>query len=113
MCARINVEPLTAGRTNQPSRKRPGSAPQRGESEANALYVGEPDRLLREVAPAGVLEAADALRSGRGLIEDTARNVVREIGNGYPDAGLSTGIGQTLTKTIDAQPCSSRLSRPT
>jgi len=59
---------------------------------ADALYIGEPDRLFREVALADVLEAAAlALRSGRGLIGDTAGDVVREIWRSYPNAGLKGG----------------------
>jgi hypothetical protein len=39
-----------------------------------------------------VLEAAaQALRSGRGLIGDTAVDVVREIWNCYPGANLQNG----------------------
>jgi hypothetical protein len=57
-----------------------------------ALNLGETERLLREVALAGVLEtAAQALRSGRGLIGDGAGDVVREIWNSYPGAGLRIG----------------------
>jgi hypothetical protein len=56
---------------------------------ADALYLGETDRLFREVALAGVLEsAAQVLRTGRGLIGDGAGDVVREIWNSYPNAGL-------------------------
>lgn len=56
---------------------------------ADALYFGETERLLREVALAGVLEAAAvALRSGRGLVGGTADDVVREILHSYPGALL-------------------------
>lgn len=59
---------------------------------ADALYVGETERLLREVALAGVLEAAaQGLRSGRGLIGNSAADVVREIWNSYPNAGIKVG----------------------
>ena len=59
---------------------------------ANALYLGETEWLFSEVALAGVLEAAaQALRRGRGLIGDTAGDVVREIWNSYPGAGLKGG----------------------
>jgi hypothetical protein len=55
-------------------------------------YVGETDRLFREVGLAGVLEAAaQALRSGRGLIGVGAGDVVREIWHSYPNAGLKGG----------------------
>jgi hypothetical protein len=44
---------------------------------------------LREVALAGVLElAAQALRSGQGLIGDTAADLVRKIWHSYPNAGF-------------------------
>ena len=44
---------------------------------------------MLEVALAGVLEAAAlALRSGRGLIGDSAAEIVREIRLCYPGAGL-------------------------
>lgn len=91
-----------------------GISPEEAKAVAEALQSGETERLVREIALAGTLEsAAQVLRSGRGLIGDSAGDVVREIWNSYPGAGLSTGIRQTLAKTIDAQPCSSRLSRPT
>jgi hypothetical protein len=58
---------------------------------AEALYLGEAERLLREVALAGVLEAgALALRSGRGLIGDAVAAVVREIQLCYPGARLNS-----------------------
>lgn len=56
---------------------------------ANAVYLGETERLFRAVALADVLElSAKALRSGQGLIGDTAGDVVREIWHCYPGAGL-------------------------
>jgi hypothetical protein len=59
---------------------------------ADALYPGETERLLREVRLAGVLEAAaQVLRGGRGLTGDGAGDVVREICNSYPGAGLKIG----------------------
>ena len=55
---------------------------------ADAFNVGETERLLREVTLAGVLEAAaQALRSGCGLIGDGASDV-REIWHNYPGAGI-------------------------
>jgi hypothetical protein len=75
-----------------------GISHEEAKAVANALYVGETERLLREVALAGVLEmAAQALRSGRRLIGDDAGDVVREIWNSYPAAGL--GIGGTSEQT--------------
>lgn len=54
----------------------------------DALYLGKTDRLPQEVALPDVLElAAKALRSGQGLIGDTAA-VVREVWHSYPGAGL-------------------------
>jgi len=59
---------------------------------AEAVYIGETDRLFHEVALAGVLEAAaQVLRSGNGLIGDSAGDVVREIWHSYPNAGLKEG----------------------
>jgi hypothetical protein len=59
---------------------------------AHALYLGETKRLFQEVALAGVLEAAaQALRTGRGLIGDCAGDVVGEISRSYPNAGLKGG----------------------
>jgi len=67
---------------------------------ANALYLGETERLFREVALAGVFEAAaEALRSGTGLIGDTAGDVVREIWHSYPGAGLKGG---TQPRAVDS-----------
>jgi len=65
---------------------------------ADALYVGETERLFREVALAGVLEAAaHALRSGRGLIGDGAADLMREIRHNYPNAGLGGGEADQST----------------
>jgi hypothetical protein len=48
--------------------------------------------LFREVALAGVLEsAANALRTRRGLIGETAADLVREIWHCYPNAGIKVG----------------------
>ena len=69
-----------------------GISPEETRAVANALYIGETDRLFREVALAGVLEAAaQALRTGRGLIGDSAGDVAREIWHSYPNAGLKGG----------------------
>ena len=71
-----------------------GTGISRDEAEAiaEAVYLDETERLLREVALAGVLEAAaQALRTGRGLIGDGAGDVVREIWHSYPNAGLNGG----------------------
>jgi hypothetical protein len=65
---------------------------------AEALYLGETERLLREVALAGVLEAAAlALRSGRGLIGDGAADLMREIRHCYPGAGFGAGDADRKT----------------
>jgi hypothetical protein len=69
-----------------------GISPDEAKAVANAINTGETDRLFREVALAGVLEAAaEALRSGRGLIGDGAGDVVREIWHNYPGAGVNLG----------------------
>jgi len=69
-----------------------GVSPAEARAVADALYLGETERLLREVALAGVLEAAAvALRSGRGLVGDGAADVVREIWQSFPNAGLKAG----------------------
>ena len=69
-----------------------GISHEEAKAVANANDLGETDRLFREVALAGVFEtAAQALRSGRGLIGDAAGDVVREIWNCYPGAGLKIG----------------------
>ena len=66
-----------------------GISPEEATAIGDALYVGETDRLFREVALAAVLEAAaHSLRSGRGLIGDAAGDVVREVWNCYPGARL-------------------------
>jgi hypothetical protein len=68
-----------------------GISHEEAKAVAEALQSGETDRLFQEVALAGVLEtAAQTLRSGRGLIGDGAGDVVREIWNSSPGAGLST-----------------------
>jgi hypothetical protein len=62
-----------------------GISPEETSAVANAINMGETDRLFREVALAGVLEAAaQILRSGRGLIGDTAADLVREIWHSFP-----------------------------
>jgi len=71
-----------------------GISHEEAKAVANAIDLGETDRLFREVGLAGVLEAAaQALRTGRGLIGDGAGDVVREIWHSYPDAGLMSAKG--------------------
>lgn len=80
---------------------------------ANALYVGETEQLLREVALAGVLEAAaQALRSGHGLIGDGASDVIDEIWNCYPGAGLRTGGTQPPSAAGFDEPQTLKDERP-
>ena len=68
-----------------------GIRPEEAKVVADAIYLGETERLFREVALAGVLEAAaHALRSGRGLIGDGAGDLMREIQHNYPNVGLGT-----------------------
>jgi MoxR-like ATPase len=68
-----------------------GISPEQARAIAKALYFGETDRLFREVGLADVLEAAaQALRSGEGLVGDTAADVVREIWHCYPGAAMNS-----------------------
>src|SRR5271157_84662 len=69
-----------------------GISPEEARAVSNAINMGETERLLREVALAGVLEAAaEALRRGRSLIGDTAADLVREILQSFPEAGFGAG----------------------
>jgi len=69
-----------------------GVNPEEAKAVADALYRGETERLFREVALAGVLEAAaHALRSGHGLIGNAAADVIREIWDSYPNSGFNGG----------------------
>ena len=62
-----------------------GISHEEAKAVVDALRFGETERLFREVALAGVLEAAaQALRSGRGLIGDAAADLVREIWHSFP-----------------------------
>jgi len=86
------IEMYEGGATESAVANVTGIRPEEAGTVAEALNLGEAERLLREVALAGVLEAAAAaLRSGRGLIGDAAGDVIREIWNCYPGAGLKTG----------------------
>jgi hypothetical protein len=63
--------------------------PDEAKAVAEALYLGQTERLFREIALAAVLEAAaQALRSGRGLITTSASELVQEIRHIYPDTGI-------------------------
>jgi hypothetical protein len=89
------IEMYDGGATEAAVAEGTGVTPAEARAVAEALYLGETERLFREVALAGVLEAAaDALRSGHGLIGDGAGDVVREIWNSYPCAGLKIGRTQ-------------------
>jgi hypothetical protein len=69
-----------------------GISPDEAKAGAEALQSGETERLVREIALAGTFEsAAQILRSGRGLIGDTAADLVREIWHGYPNACIKVG----------------------
>jgi hypothetical protein len=86
------IEMYEGGATEAAVAEGTGVSPDEAKVVADALYLGETERLLREVALAGVLEtAAEALRSGRGLIGDGAGDVVREIWHSYPHAGIKVG----------------------
>lgn len=81
------IEMYEANLTNLDVAEATGISPDEAKAVAGAWYLGETDRLFREVALAGVLEtAAQILRSGRGLIGDGAGDVVREIWRNYPNA---------------------------
>ena len=83
------IKLLESGATDSDVAKGTSISTEEARAVADAVYIGETDRLFREVALAGVLEAAaHALRSGRGLIGDGAADVVREIWHCYPGAGL-------------------------
>jgi hypothetical protein len=84
------IEMFEGGATDSDVAERTGVSPAEARAVANAPYLGETERLFREVALAGVLEsAALALRNGRGLAGDGARDVVREIRHRFPNAGAS------------------------
>ena len=86
------IEMYESGATDAAVTEGTGVSPDEAKAVADALYFGETERLLREVALAGVLDAAaQVLRSGRGLVGDGAADVVREIWHNYPGAGLDGG----------------------
>jgi hypothetical protein len=83
------IEMFERSATQSAVTKETGISPEEAKAVADALHLGETERLFREVALAGVLEAAAlALRSGRGLIGDSGSEIVREIRLCYPGAGL-------------------------
>jgi len=83
------IEMCESGATEAAVAERTGVSPAEARAVADALYLGETERLMREVALAGVLEAAaEALRSGRSLVGDGAADVVREIWHSFPNTGL-------------------------
>jgi hypothetical protein len=87
--------------------------PDEAKAVAEALYLGQTECLLREVALAGVLEAAaQALRSGRGLIGDGAGDVLREIWNSYPGAGLRRGGTRQRSVGVRDEPQTLKDERP-
>lgn len=87
-----SIEMYESGATEADVAEGTGVSPAEARAVADALYLGETERLLREVALAGVLEAAVlALRSGRGLVGDGAADVVQEIWQSFPNAGLKGG----------------------
>lgn len=86
------IKLLEGGANESAVGKEIGISADEAKAVADAFYVGDTDRLLREVTLAGVLEAAAlTLRSGRGLTGDGAGDVVREIWHSYPNAGLQGG----------------------
>jgi hypothetical protein len=99
------IEMYEGGATDSTVAQATGISLSEAKAVADAFNVGKTERLLRESALAGVLEqAAKALRSGRGLIAEGAADVVREIWNSYPGAGLGTSNTQ--------QPCACVLDEP-
>jgi hypothetical protein len=86
------IEMYVGGATEAAVAEATGITRSEAQAVANVFTVGETERLLREVTLAGVLEAAaQALRSGRGLIGDGAADVVREIWHNYPGAAIKVG----------------------
>jgi hypothetical protein len=86
------VELYEGGATESAVAEATGTSLEEAQAVANAINMGETHRLFREVALDGVLEsAAQILRTGRGLIGDTAADLVREIWHNYPNAGLKGG----------------------
>lgn len=86
------IQMYESGATDSAVSQATGVSHDEAKAVADALYVGETERLLREVALAGVLEAAaQALRSGHGLIGNGAVDVLREIWHSYPNAGIKEG----------------------
>jgi hypothetical protein len=86
------IELFEGGATESAVAEATGISLEEAKAVADALYLGETERLSREVRLAGVLEAAaQALRTGRGLIGDGAGDVVREIWHNYPGAGINGG----------------------
>jgi hypothetical protein len=86
------IEMYERGATGSAVAEATGIGPDEAKAVAEAVYLGETDRLFRELALAGVLEAASqALRRGRGLIGDGAGDIVREVWHSYPNAGIKEG----------------------
>jgi len=107
------IEMFEGGATDSDVAERTGVSPAEARAVANALYLGETERLFREVALAGVLEsAALALRNGRGLIGDGAGDVVREIWNSYPGAGLRRGGTRQRSVGVRDEPQTLKDERP-
>jgi hypothetical protein len=86
------IEMYQGGATEAAVAEGTGVSPAEARAVAEAMYLGDTERLVRELALAGLLEeAAKALRSGHGFIGDTAGDVVREIWHSYPNAGVKVG----------------------
>lgn len=83
------IEMYERGATELAVAEATGISREEARAVADAVYVGETERLFREVTLAVALEAAaQALGSGRGSVKDTPADVVREIWHSYPNAGI-------------------------
>jgi len=95
------IEMYESGATDAAVTERTGISPDEAKAVDDAISIGETDRLFREVALAGMLEAAaQALRTGRGLIGDSAGDVVREIWHSYPNAGIKIVVTKQVSSAI-------------
>jgi hypothetical protein len=96
------IEMYEGGATNSAVAEATGISHGEAKAVTDALRLAETERLFRDVALAGVLEsAAQVLRSGQGLIGDTAADVVREIWHCYPNAGTKVGDTDAYASGVD------------
>ncbi len=77
---------LELGNTYHSIEKETGITRDDASAVAKAYDKGETPQLFRDLQLASVLEsAASKLRSGKGLNENTTREVLREIWEAYPE----------------------------